>query len=169
MSDQTPEQAERDELDDQLAQALEDALAKHYPSDLGPGFIDFDVALLMTAIAPALAAIRRNAAADALKQQAAVLGQQSMNFAKRAGGRKIGTRLYDVDMAFSQQARVDARRLRRAADDVIAEGWTETCAQTTPATWDDPAEGCETPVENEGDFCPRHEPCDDYDYSQGDD
>jgi hypothetical protein len=70
---------------------------------------------------------------------------------------------------FAQQAGTDARALNEAADDVIAEGWEHTCAQTTPATRDDPAYGCDTPVEHEGDHCPRHEPCDDYDYDQGSD
>lgn len=147
MTSQTPE-----ELDDQLLEAL----TVHLPND--------DAEEAMTTIAPALAAIRRHAAATALRGQAKIIGQQSMNFAKRAGGRKAGTRLYDVDMAYSQQARVDARRLRTAADDVIAEGWEHACAVPMwPATREDPAEGCETRVENEGDYCPKHEPADDYD------
>jgi hypothetical protein len=47
--------------------------------------------------------------------------------------------------------------LEQQADDVIAEGWTETCAMSWPATREDPPEHCEAPVPNEGDYCPKHE------------
>jgi hypothetical protein len=152
MTSQTPE-----ELDDELEAAIYE-------------YIDFDhneitsAKTPLEAIAPALAEIRRHAAADALRAQAKILGKRRAALLAQSINCD-STPAADAYRNQSAQAGADAGTLYRAADDVIAEGWTETCAAATPATREDPAEGCETLVENEGDYCPRHEPADDYDPS----
>ncbi len=138
-----------EELDDQLLEAL----TVHLPND--------DAVDAMAAIAPALAEIRRHAAAAALRQQATRLGKISTGYVNLAVGAVPGSDSADLWAAYATQARADARLLLRAADDLIAEGWAYTCTQSTPATREDPAEGCEAPVQNEGDYCPKHEPADD--------
>jgi len=148
MTSQTPE-----ELDDQLAGALQKALSE----PLGWIIPDSVFAGVMTEVAPHLAAIRRHAAATALREQANILGKRRAYYIEGAlSVRWAGTPTADTYRNFAQQAGADARALRAAADEIIAEGWEFTCAQTTPATREDPAEGCEEPVETEGDYCPRH-------------
>jgi hypothetical protein len=150
MTSQTPE-----ELDDQLLEAID--LQDNTDAD--------DV---MKQIAPALGAIRRHAAADALRAQADRLGKLAAGYIKLAAAEPPASDNADMYNFSAIQCRTDGRMLRRAADEIIAEGWEHTCAQTTPATREDPAYGCETRVENEGDYCPRHEPADDYDPREDD-
>jgi hypothetical protein len=137
-------EAERAELDEALEELI---YAWHDDRN--------DAGMLVDVIAPALAAIRRHAAAEALRGQAAVL-RHIGNGHRISAGQFEGDAAIRFD-AFAIQNSNNARRLDAAADDIIAEGWEHQCAQTTPATREDPAEGCETPVENEGDYCPRHE------------
>jgi len=151
MPELTPEQtaaAEQERLDDEreeLIYAIEGPFARD----------DYDE--IRAAIAPHLAAIRRHAAAQALREQANILGKRRAYYIEGAlSFRWAGTPTADTYRNFAQQAGADARALRAAADEIIAEGWEFTCAQTTPATREDPAEGCEEPVETEGDYCPRH-------------
>jgi hypothetical protein len=115
------------------------------------------------ALAPIIDEIIRQAKAQALREQAKILGKRrAALLMKSADPVFIGSPMAATYRDMSQQAGADAGMLYRAADDVIAEGWEHTCAATRPATWEDPAEGCETPVEHEGDYCPRHEPADDW-------
>jgi len=153
MTSQTPEEleAEHAEQVENLIYAVEGPFARD------------DYEAVHEALAAPLAAIRRHAAATALREQADRLGKKRAANLSLATGQFAGTEFEATYRAFAVQASTDAGMLRRAADDVIAEGWEFTCAQTTPATREDPAEGCETRVENEGDYCPRHEPADDYD------
>ncbi|QDK01933.1 hypothetical protein SEA_VIBAKI_53 [Arthrobacter phage Vibaki] len=155
MTSQTPEQiqAEQDELDDQLHDVVVDWVEDGPPSTKA----------LAAALAPALAAIRRHAAAAALHEQAKRLARASRDHFSQVVKYPALSPEQAEALAYGRQANTDARSLRRAAEALIMEGWTETCAAETPATREDPAEGCETPVENEGDYCPRHEPADDYD------
>jgi len=155
MTSQTPEEleAEHAEQVENLIYAVEGPFARD------------DYEAVHEALAAPLAAIRRHAAADALRAQAKRLRQRAALDDKRADtlrGHAHGVLYRD----YATQTRICARQLDSAADDVIAEGWTETCAQSTPATREDPAEGCETRVENEGDYCPRH--ADDYDPREDD-
>jgi hypothetical protein len=157
MTSQTPEELEAEHAD-QTEQLL-DAIVSYTN--------DWDA--MTAAAAPAVAAIRRHAAAQALRAQADRLSKKRAAYlANAAQPMFAGTPMADSYRDFAQQAGNDAWMLRTAADDVIAEGWEHTCAQTTPATREDPAGGCETPVENEGDYCPRHEPADDYDPREDD-
>jgi hypothetical protein len=156
MTSQTPEEAKRAELDDALEAAFYDYIDNDHGSMTSPN-TPLDV------IAPHLAAIRRHAAAQALREQADRLGKISAKYVHLANDATPGSGPADMWAAYATQARTDGRMLLLAADDVIAEGWEFTCAAETPATREDPAEGCETPVENEGDYCPKHEPADDYD------
>ncbi|WNN96002.1 hypothetical protein SEA_HIRKO_52 [Arthrobacter phage Hirko] len=157
MTSQTPEEAERAELDEAVIDAVfmwEGTLEA--PANF-PGTLD-------EALAPHLAAIRRHAAATALRQQADRLGRQRENYLRKSASPQFArTPLAATWRDFAQQSGVEARKLRAAAQIIIEEGWEHQCAAETPATREDPAEGCETPVENEGDYCPRHEPADDYD------
>jgi hypothetical protein len=160
MTSQTPEEAARGTELNEEDNAVIDAVfmwegTLEAPADF-PG-------TLTEALAPHLAAIRRHAAADALRVQASKLRAAYKAMSRQAQAYTNGSEAETHVAACADQARRDARALENAADDVIAEGWTETCAQTTPATREDPAEGCETRVENEGDYCPRHEPADDHD------
>lgn len=156
MPDLTPEQtaaAEQERLDDEreeLIYAVENAFARD----------DYDE--IRAALAPALAAIRRHAAAAALREQADRLGKLRGDLLRLSARPAFaGLAISKTYLDQSQQAGQDAHMLRLAADDMIAEGYEHTCAMTWPATREDPAEGCETPVEHEGDYCPRHEPADD--------
>ena len=144
MTSQTPEQiqAEQAELDEAVVEAVFEWTGALPSRPDAPGN-------LPEALAPALAAIRRHAAADALKQQADRL--------QKAVGSHLTRSEYDTAAGL----RVAVRRLRTAADDVIAEGWEHTCSWEAPATREDPGYGCEEPVETEGDYCARHEPADD--------
>jgi hypothetical protein len=160
MTSQTPEEAARGTELNEEDNAVIDAVfmwegTLEAPADF-PG-------TLTEALAPALAAIRRHAAAQALREQADRLGKISAKYVHLANDATPGSGPADMWAAYATQARTDGRMLLLAADDVIAEGWEFTCAAETPATREDPAEGCETPVENEGDYCPKHEPADDYD------
>jgi hypothetical protein len=118
---------------------------------------------LTEAFAPIVAEIRRHAAADALKQQAQALRQVNRNYLKQLQGYEHGSDAYKLTFARGQQVSADARRLENAAHDVIAEGWEHTCYATWAATRDDPGYGCDNPVEQEGDYCSKHEPEDDED------
>jgi hypothetical protein len=153
MTSQTPE-----ELDEALEEAVSTTL-----EDITVHWRDGDNATMMQAIAPALAAIRRHAAAQALRQQADRHNSIGRGFMAQAATVEPGSVTHASLILNAQNAHTCAGRLRRAADEIIAEGWEHTCAASTPATREDPAEGCETPVEHEGDYCPRHEPADDHD------
>jgi hypothetical protein len=154
MTNQTPEQAaaEREELDDALEEAI---YAWHDDRN--------DAGILPDVIAPALATIRRHAAADALKQQADRHSRIARGFMGQAAIVEPGIARASL-IVNAKQTQACARRLRDAADDLIAEGWEHACAaETHGATRIDQASYCEEPVENEGDYCPRHEPADDHD------
>jgi hypothetical protein len=114
---------------------------------------------------PVLAAIRRQAAADALTEQARRINKQASFYEemRRSAAQKGNTDSYETWSVHASQARNDATSCLQAARDKIAEGWAHICAAQTWATRDDPGYGCDTPVENEGDYCPRHEPEDDED------
>ncbi|WP_427130370.1 hypothetical protein [Pseudarthrobacter sp. S9] len=117
--------------------------------------------LILDALAPVIAGIRREAAAEALKTQAALISRSSNNWRMLAashGGEGFQAESYRTH---SNQAAIDAGRLRDAAQDIIESGWEHTCAATFPATREDPGYGCENPVQHEGDYCARHEPEDD--------
>jgi hypothetical protein len=138
---------------DELAYALIDALPE----------ILTDHEDLISQIAEPLAAIRRHAAADALKQQAksfAKLGAFNQT-QERALASKGDTRSANIYAIQSEQCYRGADRLRRAAADLIAEGYEHTCASFTWATRSDPGYGCDAPVETEGEYCSKHEPEDD--------
>ena len=117
----------------------------------------------MKAMQPTLAAIRRHAAAQALREAArstekiAAFMRQQQN-AVAAKGDELTATLYggQADARYSV-----AHSLRRAAADTIAEGYEHTCAARFEATRADPGYDCDARVENEGDFCPGHEPADD--------
>jgi len=152
MTSQTPAEleAEHAEQVENLIYAVEGPFARD------------DYEAVHEALAAPLAAIRRHAAATALHEQAKTLRAQASVYMLRAAKDVPGADQWTVCL------RSAARSLDSAADDVIAEGWEHTCAQTTPATREYPAEGCETPVENEGEYCERHEAADDYDPREDD-
>ena len=150
MPDLTPAQAaaaEQERLDnerEELIYAIE-----------GPfGRDDYDE--IRAALVAPLAAIRRHAAATALREQADRLGKKRAANLSLATGQFAGTEFEATYRAFAVQASTDAGMLRRAADDVIAEGWEHTCAVEYPATRENPGYGCEVAVENEGDTCLYH-------------
>jgi hypothetical protein len=151
----TPEEleAERAELDDQLLLAVE------------TWYDDCALAAQTLAghIAPALAAIRRHAAAHALHAEATRLHREAFEHFKQASTYPAGSAEQRDELAYGRKAGVSGRGLRRAAESLIMEGWEHTCAAETPATREDPAEGCEALVENEGEYCPRHETPEDAD------
>jgi hypothetical protein len=112
---------------------------------------------------PALAAIRRQAAADALREQARRINKQASFYEemRRSAAQKGNTATYETWSVHAAQARNDATSCLQAAKDKIAEGYEHTCAAQTWATRTDPGYGCETPVPDAGDYCTKHEPEDD--------
>ena len=142
----------------------DEALHNHIEAFIGTLSVDTDAAnRLIESLAPHLAAIRRHAAAEALREQAARLGAVNSQYIKRLKHYDYDSDAYKLTFARAGQASADAARLRNAAHDIIAEGWEHACAASWAATRDDPGYGCDTPVEHEGDYCPRHEPEDDED------
>jgi hypothetical protein len=114
---------------------------------------------------PTLAAIRRQAAADALREQARSLTKTASSMREQArahdaNGKRDSSIIYN---SLADAYYGSASRLWVSADNKIAEGYEHTCAAQTWATRDDPGHDCENPVENEGDYCDRHEPEDDDD------
>lgn len=111
---------------------------------------------LTEALAPIVAAIRRQAAADALKEQARALGKTADFFRQQAraveGKSMTSAEIYRTK---ADQCNLDANRLHREAQGIIAEGYEYTCE----AGWDQ----CENRVPDAGDYCDRHEPEDDED------
>lgn len=127
------------ELDQELVVALAEALEGHIgfkSAERGE-----DVA---NTIAPVIAAIRRQAAADALSNKARSLDASARMFRELSEGRN---RRGDHQSALiyashAGQAASDAASLRREAEGIIAEGYEYECAG-----------GCETPVPDAGDEC----------------
>jgi len=157
VTSQTPE-----ELDDTVADVIYDTLRENGDPAEGMG------EALAAALAPALAAIRRHAAATALHEQAKRLARASTDHFSQVVKYPALSPEQAESLACGRQASTDARSLRRAAEALIMEGWEHTCAAYTWATREDPAEGCETRVENEGEYCERHEAADDYDPREDD-
>lgn len=112
---------------------------------------------IMTDLAPVIANIRRHAAADALKAQASHLHRVSAEQFEAAGRSNPGSVTAIQRYAGADQLRFTARTLTRAAQTTIESGWEHACAVEFPATREDPAYGCENPVENEGDLCASHD------------
>jgi hypothetical protein len=109
------------------------------------------------ALQPALAAIRRQAAVDALTEQARHLDGRArfwrdLQRSHEAKGRPESA---DPYRHYADQAHRTADYLRKEAQGIIAEGYEYECA----AGWDQ----CENRVPEAGDYCPRHEPEDDED------
>lgn len=147
------------EQDEALTEALIEALAAATDGQEGEDL----AADLLTAITPAIAAIRRHAKAEALREQSARLFRVGDQHLETANAHPNGSAPRMALLAWATQARVDARYLGRAAEAIIQEGWEHACAAEFPATREEPGYGCENPVENEGDYCARHEPEDDHD------
>jgi hypothetical protein len=144
---------ETDERVDDLIYAIE----VHFE---GP---DYDA--IKETLAPYLAAIRRQAAADALTEQSRSLAKLGGFMRKQASSHVRSGR---EQTAITYEAMADtyygsANKLTKAAADKLAEGYDFVCAAQTWATRDDPGYGCETRVPDAGDFCNRHEPEDDED------
>jgi hypothetical protein len=114
-------------------------------------------------IAPIVAEIRRQAAADALREQARRINKQASFYEemRRSAAQKGNTATYETWSVHAAQARNDATSCLQAAKDKIAEGYEHTCAAQTWATRTDPGYGCDTPVPEAGDYCTKHEPEDD--------
>jgi hypothetical protein len=150
-----PPDAEQTEQDEALLEVLTEwAQVWPDPEDAARNALE--------GLRPVLAAIRRQAAADALKAEARGLDRLGAFFSKQ----KIAmhdTRSAETYAVHAAQAHADANRLHRAAADVIAEGYEHTCAAQTWATRTDPGYGCDTPVPEAGDYCTKHEPEDDED------
>jgi hypothetical protein len=115
---------------------------------------------------PVLAAIRRQAAADALTEQARHFDGRArfwrdLQRSHEAKGRPESA---DPYRHYADQAHRTADYLRKEAKGIIAEGYEFECAATfPPATWSSPGYGCETKVPNEGHYCDACEPEDDED------
>jgi hypothetical protein len=150
------------EQDEAVTEAIEAALAV-CESDEGLPLETVLTDVFMEHLQPVLAAIRRQAAADALTEQARRINKQASFYEemRRSAAQKGNTDSYETWSVHASQARNDATSCLQAARDKIAEGWAHICAAQTWATRDDPGYGCDTPVENEGDYCSKHEPEDD--------
>jgi hypothetical protein len=152
-----PPDAEQTEQDEALLEVLTEwAQVWPDPEDAARNALE--------GLQPVLAAIRRQAAADALKEQARAIGKTADFFRQQARaieGKSMTSA--DIYRAMADQCNNDSNRLAKAARDVIAEGYEHTCAAQTWATRDDPGYGCDIPVPEAGDYCPRHEPEDDDD------
>ena len=121
------------------------------------------VSELLEDLAPHLATIRRQAAADALREQAAAFSRQGKFFRdqQRSLERKGDRASADVYREQADALYRAAAATNRAADDTIAEGYEHTCAARFEATRTDPGYDCDARVPEPGDFCPGHEPADD--------
>lgn len=157
----TNEQDEPTEQEEALYSAVAVTL-----EDITGHWREDDNARMLQALRDPIAAIVRQATAEALNTQAARLGAVNSQYIKRLKHYEYDSDAYKLTFARAGQASADAARLRNAARDIIAEGWEFTCYATWAATRDDPGYGCDAPVENEGDYCDRHEPEDD---DRGDD
>jgi hypothetical protein len=141
----TPDTETEQELDDSLVAGIE-------------AFYDLDSPTRETLhdyISAPLAAIRRQAAADALTEQARHFDGRArfwrgMQHAHEAKGRPESA---DPYRHYADQAHRTADYLRKEAKGIIAEGYEYTCE----AGWDQ----CENRVPDAGDYCDQHEPEDD--------
>lgn len=112
---------------------------------------------LFEIIAPTLAAIRRQAAADALRGQARSLTKTASSMREQArthdaNGKRDSSIIYN---SLADAYYGSASRLWVAADEKIAEGYEFECAAFS--------QECETRVPDAGDYCSKHEPEDDED------
>lgn len=156
----TPDtQQEQAELDQSIADTLYAAGAYCGSCDYESGPCpDCDACLTsyVKALEGILADVKRQAAAGALKEQARALGKTADFFRQQAraveGKSMTSAEIY---RAKADQCNLDANRLHREAQGIIAEGYEYTCE----AGWDQ----CENRVPDAGDYCPRHEPEDDED------
>lgn len=132
----------------------EQALLDHIDEFLSDECVDNDAAIrLFEDLEPLLAAIRRQAAADALRKQAKSFENSARMFREMSKNANRSND-QDSDMIYwtrASQAMTHAEACRREADGIIAEGYEYECAG-----------GCETPVPDAGDECAK---C----YAEGDD
>jgi hypothetical protein len=137
--------------------ALEDAFAAAEHEDgLPEGTVLTD--LFMEHLRPALAAIRRQAAAEALTEQASAFDRQAGFFVKQQNAMlaKGDHASADVYTEYVDHGHRAATKLRQAAADKLAEGYEWQCAS---------GRGCDTPVPDAGDECARcHAEGDDENY-----
>ncbi|QKY79003.1 hypothetical protein Jinkies_55 [Arthrobacter phage Jinkies] len=141
----TPDTQFEAETDENFVEALEEAFAVAESDDgipEGASLTD----LFMEHLQPALAAIRRQAAADALNARAKSFDASARLFRDMAAGRDakddpMSARIYT---AHATQAGTDANACRTEADAVIASGYEWQCASGT---------GCCSPVPDAGDLC----------------
>ena len=142
------------ETDETFVAALEDAFAEAESADgLPEGTVLTD--LFMGHLEPVLAQIRRQAAADALTEQARSLGKlgsfmREQARAHVAKGNTMTAVSYD---AMADTYYSSANKLTKAAADKLAEGYEFECAAL--------AQECDQRVPDAGDYCPKHEPEDD--------
>jgi hypothetical protein len=104
---------------------------------------------------PALAAIRRQAAADALTEQAELFKRravffQTMQRSREQAGDQPSADIYEN---YADRAYWSGYQLSNAAAEKIAEGYPFECAAFS--------QECETRVPDAGDYCTKHEPEDD--------
>jgi len=125
---------------------------------------ELDNAHMLQALRDPIAAIVRFEVAAHLTEQARSLRNLAAFYNKHAQTDRRD-RILDAEIYATRasQALADADKLRRAAEDKIAEGYEHTCAASFAATWSDPGYGCETRVPDAGDYCSKHEPEDDED------